>query len=76
MCLSTARLVVFLLLDFKFSTVPVKVCSWSASTYFTNSGQHRKFIRLRDVDIGASIEMTERFGDKLKYLGNEQFSQV
>ena len=75
MCLSTVSLAVFILLDFKFSAVPGKVYSWDASDHSTKFGSRKKYICLGDLNIGVTLEMTS-FGDKLKYRGVEQLSQV
>ena len=77
MCLSSVILAVLLLLDFEPSTIPGKDCSWGASADFRplGSGSDRRFIRLGDVNIGASLSLTEQ-SSQLRYTGIEQLSQV
>ena len=76
MCLSTVSLAVLLLLDFKPSR-PGNVYSWGASAYLRSNGEgRRRFIRLGDVNIGASLYLTKTNVDERGYAGVEQKSQV
>lgn len=75
----TARfmfLAVLLLHNFKSSTVRGDVFSMDTSVHFTSLGLRRRFIRLRDVNIGASLRMTSPMMDRLNYVGNDQLAQV
>ena len=73
MCLSTVCVAVILLLDFSLSSVPGKRCSWAASAYKVSQ---KKYIRLRDVNIGASLSLTERDSGHLRLPGLEQYPRV
>ena len=78
-CFYTARymfLVVLLLHNFKPSTIRGNVFYTERSVHPTNLGSRRRYIRLRDVNIGANLRMTSPMLDRLNYVGNDQLAQV
>ena len=75
MCLSTVSLAILLILDFNSRPIPGK-CSWGASASFAYLEREIEYSRFSDINIAASLSMTQGSCQDLAHEGVAYLSQV
>ena len=75
MCLSTVSLAILLFLDFNSRPIRGK-CSWSASASLAYLKREIEYSRLGDINIAASLSMTQGSCEDLAHVGAVYMSQV
>ena len=75
MCLSTVSLAILLFLYFNPRPIPGK-CSWGVSASFAYLKREIEYSRFADINIAASLSMTQGSCEDLAHVGAVYMSQV